>query len=644
MTGVYRGSGSILGRRLALRGGVCALLLAVGAAAGMPSIAAAQYVPNVMLLQSATLLPVQTDAPRAMSNTALCMAPFDLPANPPVLDGVRANRPMCVAVASIGEPVLYDEPRINATDAPVAADAAPPAVPDKPIAAPSDSKDAPAGYAMMQSPPSAPPTAPSTGGVVTTIVESQQEPQRVRLVKDKSLTLSFSKSVARASIASPEIADVLVLSPTQIVVTGKSFGSTQLVIHTADEEQKVFDLFVEIDLPLLRELIRSISPTANVQVRSLLNTVVLTGAVPDAMTAERIAELAELLNPGRVRNQLMVAGQQQVLIRCTVAEVNRSAMRELNMNWFFGGATWSREFFFANNLDNISPTQVQSSGLPNLLLGQQTYTLLPNVNNVASTNITLGFPRAEIQAFVQALRENGLVRVLAEPNLIAISGQKATFLAGGEVPIPIAQDQNTISIEFKRFGVQLEFTPYTVGGQMIRLTVAPEFSEIDPANSIVLAGFTIPGFSTRRAETTVEVGNGQTFALAGLLNETVRATARKIPGIGDVPVLGTLFSSMQYQRNETELVILVTPELVSPLDPQQVGAVPGQLIREPTDAEFFLGQQLEGRPLPPPEVGEVPRNTRPINVYPGGSEWTSTAVTMALRGPCGMSFDEEEER
>jgi Flp pilus assembly secretin CpaC len=311
------------------------------------------------------------------------------------------------------------------------------------------------------------------------------------------------------------------------------------------------------------------------------------------------------------------------------------------MNWFAGGASWSRGFFLSNNLNQLNPTFVQNNGLADLLIGQQTYTLLPFQNGNA-VNLTFGFPRAELQFFVQALRQNGLVRVLAEPNVIALNGQKATFLVGGEVPIPLAL-QNTFSVEYKKFGIQLEFTPHLQSGQMIRMNVQPEVSDIDPTRQIVVSGFAIPAFRTRRFESTLEVGNGQTFAMAGLLNETVRASASKIPGIGDVPVLGTLFSSVQYTRDETELVILVTPELVGPLDPQQVGPVPGQNMPHPNDAELFLAGQIEKPPVPAPPTDDVPRARPPVNAFTSGDRaWASSAMAMALRGTYGMSYDDDE--
>lgn len=492
-------------------------------------------------------------------------------------------------------------------------------------------------------PPGAPTTPPASPA--STFTATVQKPtdasQLLRIIKDKSVILKLSQPINTASIAQPEVADVAIFSPTQVVATGKKFGSTQLVLQTRDGQQLIYDVLVEVNVQLLEDLVKSISPLSRVRAQSLFDTIVLTGSVPDATTASRIAEVAELMSPGKVRNQMMVAGSQQVLIRCTVAEVNKTALRELGVNWFVGGTNWTRDFFVANNLDAINPVFVQNRGLQNLLVGQQVFTLLPYQNGAGNQNLTFGFPRADLQFFVQALRRNGLVRVLAEPNVTAINGQKATFLVGGEIPIPLAL-QNTFSVEYKKFGIQLEFVPFVDKGQIIRLVVRPEVSDVDPTRQIVVNGFAIPAFRTRRFESTVEVGNGQTFAMAGLLNETVRASASKIPGIGDVPVIGTLFSSVTYTRENTELIVLVTPELVAPLDPQQVGPVPGQLMGHPSDAELFFNQQLEGPKIQMPELTDVPRADIPVNVWPNENATAASKGPPSLRGPYGMSYNDGE--
>ncbi len=453
--------------------------------------------------------------------------------------------------------------------------------------------------------------------------------RRIAVARRQSAVIDLTVKIDRAEILHPDIADVIVESPTRAVVTGLALGSTQLRM-TFGDQQRVVDVVVELDLAALHDLIKSVSPNADVQARSVKGTIVLTGRVPDSQTARRIVELAELFQGGEVRNQMNVMGNQQTMLRVVVAEVDKEASRQLGVNWAIGGSTLSRDFFFANNLNQINPTQFSSSGLPNVLQGQQAYSVAPNVNGV-NTNVTFGFPRIELQVFVNALRENNLFRVLAEPNLVAISGQTATFLAGGEVPIPVAQGgavAGAIVIEYKEFGVRLSFTPTVLGGQRMRIHVMTEISDAIPGTQAV-GGLPVFTFTTRRVESTVECGSGQTFAIAGLLQQSVQAIVSKIPGLGDLPVLGTLFSSTDYKQSNTELVVLVTPQLIEPLEPHQVGPPPGSLMTHPTDLELFTLQRLEGTPLEKPEYDGVPRDSYPVRPRPGSR--------LQLTGPRGLA-------
>ncbi len=211
----------------------------------------------------------------------------------------------------------------------------------------------------------------------------------------------------------------------------------------------------------------------------------------------------------------------------------------------------------------------------------------------AQTTLSLGFPRIQMQVFMRALADNALLKILAEPNLVAISGETATFLAGGEFPIPVPQGFQTITIEYREFGVRLNFTPVVRGHQRIRLRVAPEVSELDFANGITLEGIRVPALRTRASETTVELGSGETIAIAGLLSEQANGVASRVPGIGDVPIIGALFRSVRFQRSQTELVILVTPEIIAPLDAHQKVSLPGEEMTDPSDTELYLLGLLE---------------------------------------------------
>lgn len=485
------------------------------------------------------------------------------------------------------------------------------------------------------------PTAVNTLSTAAPLIQSisveAETSQRVRVNRNSTAVIKLNRPVEDVNVADPSIADVVLTSPTQIIVAGKAFGSTQLLLQVGDDK-RALSIDVELDLTLLKAFIRQTAPTAHVEIRSLNGTLFMNGTVPDADVARQITEVASLVQGGEVRTNLVVAGVQQAMLRVVVAEVNKSAIRQLGVNWAIGGNGWSRDFYFANNLGQMNPTTFGTGGLADVRMGQNTTFLLPNQNG-GGANLTFGFPQAEFQMFVNALRENNLARLLAEPNLVAISGQTATFLAGGEVPIPVAQGGGTagaVTIEYREFGVRLAFTPTVLGGQLMRLHVMTEVSDAVPTGGVA-GGFPLFTFNTRRVESTIECGNGQTFAIAGLLNDEVRGLASKIPGLGDLPVLGTLFSSTDYTRELTELVVLVTPQLVEPLDPHQVPPPPGSLITEPTDSELFFEQKLEGEPKARPDHrGGVPRETFPARPRPGNTgDWA--ASDLAIRGPWGMA-------
>jgi pilus assembly protein CpaC len=480
--------------------------------------------------------------------------------------------------------------------------------------------------------PAVPETAPGKPLTATVrMVDSQAE--QINLSIGKSSMIESAEPVEAASVVNPEVAEVTVISPHVIMVRGKSFGTTQVVLIAADGRKKAYVVAVGMDVSQLEAAIRNVSPYADVRVSSILDTVILSGAVPDAEVAAQVAQIAGIFSP-KVQNHLRVAGTQQVLLRCTVAEVSRSAIRQLGFNGF----AWGHDFFAVNQINQIQPVNIgvpANLNVESIGLGAAAG-VVPNrfifnsaVNVGTQSTIYFGLPNAQLEMFVQALAENGLLKVLAEPNLVATSGQTASFLAGGEFPVPVPQDQNTITIEWKQFGVQLGFTPAVLPGQRIRLKVAPDVSELDYNNAVQFAGFVIPGLTQRRAETVVEVGNAQSFVIAGLLSDTARAVSRRIPGLGDVPVLGALFRSVEYRKSQTELMILVTPELVAPLDPQQVPPVPGEKMIDPNDFELYGLGLLEGKPTAAPAAASQPG--------------CKTGASAGLFGSWGLAETEEDK-
>jgi len=270
-------------------------------------------------------------------------------------------------------------------------------------------------------------------------------------------------------------------------------------------------------------------------------------------------------------------------------------MRELGINGFLGGDNL-KDVFLVNQIAGINPINIGAAA--DTLVNQRIPFLTGSdgIPLLDKSSLSLGFPRVQMQLFIRALADNTLASILAEPNLVAISGETATFLAGGEFPIPVPQGNQQVTIEFREFGIRLNFTPLVKAHQRIRLRIAPEVSELDFTSSVQIEGFVVPGLTSRATETTVEVGSGETIAIAGLLSEQVRALASRVPGIGDVPVIGALFRSVNFKRSLTELVVMVTPEIVAPLDAHQPVELPTDGRQDPNDFELYLMGLLEGGP------------------------------------------------
>lgn len=435
-----------------------------------------------------------------------------------------------------------------------------------------------------------------------TVVDLSESSQRIIVPLFGSVTVETTVEVVRADVVAGQVADVQVISPKRLLIQGKGYGTTTIVLLGSDERQHVLEVTVELDLERLNDNIREVDPQSEAQARSVMGNIILTGTVSGAERAKRIVELASLFLPpkasgaqkARVQNHLEVAGEQQVLLRCVVAEVNRASTKELGINGYLIGENF-RDFFMVNQLGGINPANIGAAAGAQITQNVPFFTDENGLVLRDASSLSLGFPRVQMQLFLKAMADNSLLQILAEPNLVAISGETATFLAGGEFPIPVPQGNQQVTIEFREFGVQLNFTPVVIGHQRIRLRVAPVVSELDFTVAVQIEGFVVPGLTTRATETTVELGNGETIAIAGLLNERVRGIANRIPGIGDLPVLGALFRSVSFQRSMTELVILVTPEIVAPLDAHQQFALPGDEIEDPSDFQLYALGLLEGQ-------------------------------------------------
>jgi pilus assembly protein CpaC len=426
---------------------------------------------------------------------------------------------------------------------------------------------------------------------INAMAAAQVETKRIELVSGKSVVLRTETAVKRISIANPAIADFNLLSPTEVYLTGKEAGTTNLTMWQDGRLTAVYDLVVSYDVSKLKQQMQEMLPAEkDLRIAAANDSLTLSGKVTNAAALNQALSLARAYAPeGKVSNLVEVGGVHQVLLEVRVAEMSKSITKRLGINLAYA---------FSNNDFSVS---ILSS--PASVVNPPT-SVLNQASSAVNALFRFDHKGSTWAGFVDALEEDGLVKVLAEPNLVTLSGQTATFLAGGEFPVPVPQDFNTITIEYKQFGVGLNFTPVVLSKDKISIKVAPEVSDLDFTNSVRLVGYVVPGLRVRKTSTTVELADGQSFAIAGLLRENVRTVVSKFPLLGDIPILGALFQSKEFQKENTELVIIVTPHLVKPLDMAKQ-TLPTDFYVEPNDAEFYLLGRIEGSGSPKAKRGAM---------------------------------------
>ncbi len=406
---------------------------------------------------------------------------------------------------------------------------------------------------------------------------------------------------AELSIANPGIADISSLSDRTIYVLGKSPGLTTLTLLDASGQLITnVDVRVASDISEFKERLRQILPGENIEVRTANDGIVMSGIVSSTQGLQRALDLAERYAPERVSNLMSVGGIQQVMLKVRFAEMQRSVSKSLSASLALNGLAGSNLA-----LNGGTNSTVSSGAIANSLSGS---TPASNGNSGA---VLFGFNAGSTQVglLLEALEQKGAVRFLAEPNLVALSGQEAKFLAGGEYPVPVSQTGDRISVQYKPFGVEMSFIPRVVDKDLINLELNAAVSAIDPTNSVSLGnGFNIAAFTRRETSTTVEMRDGESFAIAGLLQDDFTDSSSQLPWLGDVPVLGALFRSANYQRKQTELVIIITAHLVTPTRGEAL-ALPTDRIKPPTEKELFLSGRVTGGTRAPTKgpAGEVAR-------------------------------------
>ncbi|TPN88464.1 type II and III secretion system protein family protein [Mesorhizobium sp. CU2] len=396
----------------------------------------------------------------------------------------------------------------------------------------------------------------------------------IKVAKGKPKTIMTSAAFYQIVIGDPEIANVNPLTDKSFYVLGNNLGTTGIALFDQNKQLVgTIDIEVTLDTDQLASTIRASVPDAKIKVGSANGRVVLSGEADDAVAADKASKIASRFSGNEeVINSVNISSSQQVQLNVRFVEINRQAGQDL-------GAKYGANFAYGigNRKVVLNP---DGADVPTAGTGEIIGSLLSN--------------GVSIDIAIKALEERGLARRLAEPNLIARSGQTASFLAGGEFPIPVSEDNGKISVTYKKYGVGLDFTPTVLKDGLVSLDIAPEVSSIDPSASIqVSSGISIPAFIVRRARTSIDLKNGQSFMIAGLLQSQNDITTSRVPGIGKLPVLGPLFSSKSYQRRETDLVIIVTPYLVKPVDPSKKMVEPTDGTRPASNVDYFLNNTEE---------------------------------------------------
>src|SRR5262252_9747163 len=433
------------------------------------------------------------------------------------------------------------------------------------------------------------PSAPTATQTTTLPPQSQgsQGSAPLRVMVGKSLLINTTERLKRISVTDASIAFAQPITPTQILVHGRAPGEVSLLIWDELERSRSFDLRVDVDVSACAEEEHRVFPEEQISVTPSRAAIVLSGHVSTEDVAKRAGDLASAYSP-KVVNVLTFGpvGAQEVLLQVKFAEIDRSAMTQLGVNFFSTGA--------ANTIGTITTGQFGGFGAQSIAPGGQTSSgtsgtggtsTSTSINNVL--NLFVFRPDINLGAVVEALQTKNLLQILAEPNLIAVNGKEASFLAGGQFPFPIVQPGagfTAVRISFKEFGVRLQFTPVIMPDGNIHLKVAPEVSTLDFANALTISGFTVPALSTRRAETEFELQDGQSFVIAGLMDNRVTDIYNKIPGLGDIPILGNFFRSKSVQKSNSELMVLCTVRRVAPTNEAPAGP---KLAKPYLDSEKF---------------------------------------------------------
>jgi len=432
----------------------------------------------------------------------------------------------------------------------------------------------------------------------------QQGPTELRVQLGKSLLIQSQEELQRVSVTDPTVASAVVISPTQVLINGLKAGSGTLILWDSQDRPRSFLITVELDVNTLRESLRQILPGETIQANQSGGTLVLTGNASSKAVSDQAAALAGTLSPAVVNLITTTEGRQVVLLQVKFAEIDRTALSQFGVAIFSTGAGNTLGIIGTHQFDsaagNLGATPGGSgsgAGGSNVVSGGigRTNTNTPAAFGFSDVlNIFLFRPDLNLGTTIRALQQRNVLQILAEPNVMAVNGTESSFLAGGEFPYPVVQGgaNNSVTVQFKEFGIRLNFTPHVMPNGTIRLKVAPEVSALDFANGLTVSGFLVPALTSRKASTEVDLRDGQSFAIAGLMDNRTTEVASKIPVLADIPVLGQLFRSRATNKTNTELLVMVTPKVVEALPAGQTPALP-EFPKPFIDTDKFDGKTGE---------------------------------------------------
>jgi pilus assembly protein CpaC len=422
---------------------------------------------------------------------------------------------------------------------------------------------------------------------------AQGGPEDVRLTVGKSIVIDYPADISRISTSNPEIVDASPVTGREVLVHGKSFGTVTLVVWSKAGQRNFYNITVEQNLEPLRKLLKDTFPKEDIHIQSSRESLSLTGRVSTKDSSDRATALATPFAK-TVVNNLQIASpiDKQILLRVKFAELDRTASSSFGINLVSTGAT--------NTIGAVSTGQFPAPS-PSGTIGGGAGAAAASFSISNALNIFAFRPDLNLAALIKALQQRNILQILAEPNLVTTSGKEASFLVGGEFPIPVLQggaNSGAVTIQFREFGVRLSFNPVVTENNTIRLYVKPEVSSLDFANALSFNGFTIPALSSRKMETNIELGEGQSFVIAGLIDNRLTETVARIPGLASLPILGNLFKSKDLNRTNTELIVVVTPEVTMPLSPGEakpMPAMPREFMITPTpSSDPFATQPKTG--------------------------------------------------